>query len=90
MRKYKQNKIADYLNNYEQRKKYMDQLKNWALVFFFITYAYLLFYTINFKFFSDKHVCPSCNTQFAIDSLKTHYQYKLDSLSKIKTKRKFR
>jgi hypothetical protein len=88
MTKYKQNKIADYLNNYEQRKKYMNQIKNWALVFFFITYAYLLLYTINFKYFTYKHVCTPCNTQFAIDSLKSHYQYKLDSLSKIK--RKFR
>jgi hypothetical protein len=80
MRKHSQNEIADYLNNFEQRKRFMDNVKKWSIVFFFITYGYLLIDKGMSEVFPVEHTCKPCNTATAIDSVKTIYQHKMDSI----------
>lgn len=80
------NEIADYLNNFEKRKRYMDKVTRYAIVFFFITYAYLLVDKMMGKFTPVNNPSP-CNTAAAVDSVKFLYEYKLDSVIKTKQNR---
>lgn len=82
-----QNEIADYLNNFERRKRFMERVKRYAIVFFFISYAYLLVDNMMGKF-SPVNPPPPCNTAAAVDSVKFLYEYKLDSVIKTKQNKK--
>jgi hypothetical protein len=79
--------IADYLNNYENRRRFMQRVKTWATIFFFVTYGYLLTDKVR-GLIAPGNVQPPCNTATAIDSVMNHYQYKLDSVVKTKQNKK--
>lgn len=86
----KKNEVADYLNNFEQRKKFIERIKNWATVFFFVSYAYFIYDKLTASMFTT-HRCPQCNTAAAVDSTRFIYEHKLDSVIQTKqnkTKRK--
>lgn len=84
-----QNEIADYLNNFERRKRFMERVTRYAIAFFFITYAYLLVDKVMGKF-SPANAQTPCNTAGAVDSVKLLYEYKLDSVIKTKQNKKKR
>lgn len=86
MAKYTKNEVADYLNNFEKRKRFMDKVKNWGIMFFFITYAYLMVDKMMGKVSPEKQI--PCNTSEAVDSVIFIYEHKLDSVMKIKQNRK--
>jgi hypothetical protein len=39
--------VADYLNNFEQRRRFRERVKSYLVIFFFLTYGFLLFEKID-------------------------------------------
>jgi hypothetical protein len=82
-----QNEIADYLNNFEKRKRFMSNVKSWSIIFFFITYGFLLVDKVMGTVNPAEPAAP-CNASAAVDSVTNVYEYKLDSVIKLSKKRR--
>jgi hypothetical protein len=79
--------LADYLNNFEERKRLSTKAKNYFIFFIFVTYLLLLY-----NFFSGKikaymtekptvEVPCHINVMMAKDSLHMHYTRIIDSIT---------